>query len=157
MWKKIELPGYFFERMIGFSLPLDDKVIVISYSAIHVVDLHKPDQILDDSRYRGGGDLYDKRTQTLAYNSKTFTILGLYGGQPLLENDQGEYLLLDPEGERLEVRDSKGVVSLGFDFEDLSGDWAYATFSIDYRYILLGLPYDIYIFRRDESDIINER
>ena len=44
----------------------------------------------------------------------------------------------------------KGEVIFEDTFEDLSGDWAVITFSEDGQYIVLGLPYELYVYERLE-------
>ena len=43
-WQRIK-HGYICERMIGFSLPIDGVVAVISYEGIHTVPLAHPDAL----------------------------------------------------------------------------------------------------------------
>ena len=148
MWEKVELPGYIFERMVGFSLPADGEVAIVSFEGVHIIDLESPGNVLNDDRYPEGKGIYDERKQVLVYEGKIFKMLGVFGGEPILDSSQGEQLVFDLEKEILKVRQNNATL-FQFDFEDLSGDWGYATFSSDSAYMLLGLPYDIYIFQRN--------
>jgi hypothetical protein len=34
LWKRVDVPEHIFERMLGFSIPLDHEVVIISYDNI---------------------------------------------------------------------------------------------------------------------------
>lgn len=149
MWREVDLHGiYIFERLVGFSIPMEERIALISYEGIHIIDLREPRVVRSDGAYPEGGDLYDRRQQVLLYEDKRFQILGLFGATPILRNDRGEELLLSATEDVLQVRGVRGNIILAYEFTDLSGDWRYATFSPNGDAIVLGLPYDIHIFQR---------
>lgn len=147
MWSKLQLP-FLFERMIGFSLPVDRRVAIVSYEGIHVVNLDRPDEVHHDLNHPQGGTLFDPKSGTLPYHAKIYSILGLYGGKPITRSIHGETLQLRLEEDVLVIRGAQGDILCEHPFEDLSGDWRIATFSKDASHILLGLPYDLHILRR---------
>jgi tetratricopeptide (TPR) repeat protein len=149
MWKRVAVPEHFFERMLGFSLPLDHEVVIISYEDISLLDLNMPASIQFDDTYPEGGDIYDRKNQTLTYHGKRFQILGAYGGQPITESQRQEQLVLDLKHENFKIQSKNGSVLFRYWFVDMSGDWGYITFSRDDDFIILGIPYDIIIFHRE--------
>ncbi len=152
MWHEVDLRGlYIFERMVGFSVPVEGQIAIISYEGIHILDLRAPRIVRHDGAYPEGGNLYDQTQQVLSYGGKRFPILGECGGAPLMRNDRGETLLLTPMEDMLHVQDGDNDTILAYPFEDLSGDWRYATFSQDGDTIILGMPYDIHIFQRNRT------
>lgn len=151
MWEPLFLSDrHIFERQLGFSIPVDDQVLVIAYEGICLVNLTAPWEARLDDRYPVGGDIYDPNNQIVAYEGKLFHILGLYGGAPIRRSDRDEHLALDRDNHTLTIQKDDGTVHWAFHFETLSDDWAYATFSRDFNRIVLGLPYDLYAFRRAE-------
>ena len=94
--------------------------------------------------------MYDEKLGIARYRGKDYRIIGLHGGNPLLENTSGEKLVLDAEDKSLSVvRNGKTVFSTPYN--NSSGDWAAATFSVDGRFIVLGCPYDFdfMVFERE--------
>ena len=148
MWEAVRLPKYISERFIGFSLPLDNEIALISYEAIHIVDISSGEIVVNDNSVPEGGELFDKSKNILSYIDKTYTIYGLFGGEPILHSPKGEELLMDNEELIIKVQEKTGQISFQFHYEDLSGDWCFGTFSKDGKYVLLGLPYDFYAFIR---------
>lgn len=146
-WSELKLP-YIFERMVGFSQPMANNVAIVAYDGIHLLNLDRSEVFRQDFAFPEGGNLYDSLRGRLSYRGVDSSILGLHGGSPIHQSESGERLELDLATGILRVRDRKGAVSLEFSFEDLSGDWGHVTFSPDYSYILLGLPYDLHVFRR---------
>ncbi len=149
MWKRVDVPEHIFERMLGFSIPLDHEVVIISYDNIATLDLTAPANIQFDDAYPEGGDIYDRSHQTLTYRGKSFQILGAYGGQPIAESQYQEQLVLDLKHENFKIQSKNGGVLFHYWFVDMSGDWGYITFSRDDDFIILGIPYDIIIFHRE--------
>lgn len=143
MWTEPRLPPIF-ERMIGCSIPVDGEVAIISYEGIHLVNLHRPESVHHDL-----GIQPDVRQDKLLYKSKTYSILGLQGGTPILKSVQGDHLEILAESGRLLVHTPGLKRPIESSFEDLSGDWCLATFSTDGSWIVLGVPYDLIVFRRD--------
>jgi hypothetical protein len=149
LWKRVDMPEYIFERMLGFSIPLDHEVVIISYNNIATLDLTAPANIQFDDAYPEGGDIYDRSHQILTYRRKRFQILGAYGGQPITESQYQEQLVLDLKHENFKVQSQNGSVLFQYWFVDMSGDWGHITFSQDDNFIILGIPYDIIIFHRE--------
>ncbi len=148
MFKQLTLPNYIFERMIGFSLPKRDKIIVISYEGIHELVLGAPVMVTHDTLHPEGGTLYDSQSRILSYDNDKFKIIGLHGGEPILQSNTGEKIHLDKQKQILRIVQNDSKVLLNFSYEDLSGDWNYATFSEDFKYVFLAIPYNLFIFQR---------
>ena len=128
------------ERMIGFSVPQADEVLVISYEGMHL--LHLGNEITVKTNNQSSEyDLYDLESGVASYQGKSYQIIGLHGGNPLTESAAGERLVLDTESETLSiVRNQQTDYSMNY--TNYSGDWAAATFSPDSKYVILGCPYD---------------
>ena len=138
-WSRIPVP-HICERMIGFSVPQHDTVLVISYEGTHLLHLGSPLTVETDDAY-SEYDLYDPATGVCRYRGRDWQIIGLHSGGGLLASPQGEWLGLDVKAETVSVlRGGETVWSSSF--ENFSGDWAAATFSPDGRFIVLGCPYD---------------
>jgi hypothetical protein len=138
-WRRLAVPGIC-ERMIGFSVPEDDSVLVVSYDGIHLVRLAEPVTVETDSEYREY-DLYDPNTGVCRYRGHEWNIIGLCPGRPILTGLDGEVLVLDPVAETVSVR-RNGKAVWSSNYENCSGDWAAVTFSPNGRFIVLGCPYD---------------
>jgi hypothetical protein len=126
--------------MIGFSVPQDGAVLVVSYEGTHLVRLGPPASVETDStccEY----DSYDPDTGVCHHLDRAWDIIGLHPGRPILTGRDGEHLVLDTEAESLSVV-KEGEVAWTSTFANFSGDWAAATFSPDGRFIVLGCPYD---------------
>lgn len=137
-WRQLPVPEIC-ERMIGFSVPQDDTVLVVSYEGRHLVRLASPVTVESDSDY-AEYDLYDSDAGICRYQDREWNIIGLHPGRPNLIGCNGEQLMLDTDAETVSVVRKDDVVwSSGF--ENFSGDWAAATFSPDGRFIVLGCPY----------------
>lgn len=149
MWDKIAFDQQW-ERMLGFTLPVNDRLIVIAYDGLDVIDLHNPRHSVFDDRYPEGKGVYEWGTQVLDYGGLRYRVLGLFGGEPLLKSKYGEAFMVDTANELLTVYDASGVPTLTHHYVDASGDWLSATFSSDSNYVLLGIPYVLYAFRRIE-------
>jgi hypothetical protein len=138
-WRRLSVPAIC-ERMIGFSVPQDDAVLVVSYEGMHLLRLGQPVTVETDQDY-AEYDLYDADAGVCAYRGKEWTIIGLYPGRPIHTGIAGERLVLDAAKETISVIRSGEEVWLS-PFENFSGDWVAATFSQDRRFIVLGCPYD---------------
>jgi hypothetical protein len=139
VWRRLPVP-YICERMLGFSVPQDDTVLVVSYEGTHLVRLPPTDAVETDPEYTEY-DLYDPDAGVCRYRGRAWDIIGLFPGRPLLDGRDGERLVLDAAGLTVSVvRGGVPVWSSGF--ENFSGDWAAATFSPGGRFIVLGCPYD---------------
>ena len=139
VWRQLPGPAIC-ERMIGFSVPQDDYVLIVSYEGTHLVRLAQPVTVETDPQY-AEYDLYDPDAGVCRYGGKEWEIIGLYPGRPILAGRDGEQLVLDAERETVSVvKGGHKVWSSAF--ENFSGDWAAATFSPDGQFIVLGCPYD---------------
>ena len=136
-WVPVAAPS-FCERLIGFSVPIERRSLLISYEAAHLLTLGETVSIHTDDSV-AAYDIYDPRSGTARYRNDVYSIIGLHGGQPLLASPDGSDLRL----ERHSLTVTSGTkVELSTAYENFSGDWAAATFSPDGRFILLGCPYD---------------
>jgi hypothetical protein len=138
-WSLLAVPP-FCERLIGFSVPVGDRSLVISYEAVHVLRLGESVTV-DTDREFAEYDIYDPETGIAEYAGARFTIIGLHGGKPVLTTPYGARLELDQSRQTILVR-SRDTVELAAHYENFSEDWAAATFSPDGLYLLLGCPYD---------------
>ncbi len=138
-WRQLAIPRIC-ERVIGFSVPQDDTVLVISYEGMHLIRLSPQVTVETDPEYREY-DLYDEVSGVCRYRGREWDIIGLFPGRPILAGREGEELVLDADAETLSVVKG-GQVVWRSRYENFSGDWAAATFSPDGRYIVLGCPYD---------------
>ncbi len=139
VWQKITIPA-FCERIIGFSIPIDDGFIAVAYQGIHLINLGSKISIFTNENF-SGYDVYDSETGIANYEGKEFQIIGLHGGNPILENNQGEQLNLDQTNQTLTL--SKGIrVIFKIAVSNFSGDWSAVTFSDNGNFIVLGCPYD---------------
>ena len=140
--------------MIGFSVPQEDTVLVVSYEGTHLVHLGPPATAETDDAYMED-DLYAPQTGICRYKDRDWEIIGLHPGRPLLLSPQGEWLELDSKAQSVTVLVGGDEV-WSSPFQNFSGDWAAATFSPDGRFIVLGCPYDfdLRVWRRD-SDAAN--
>ncbi len=128
------------ERMIGFSVPQQDAVLVVSYEGTHLLRLGPPATVETDAAH-SEYDLYAPATGICRYRDRDWDIVGPHPGRPLLTNPQGEWLELDDEANAVSVLVG-GEEVWSYRFENFSGDWVAATFSPDGRFIILGCPYD---------------
>lgn len=138
-WRRLPMPNIC-ERMLGFSVPQDDSVLVVSYKGMHLVRLGPLAAVETDPEY-AEFDLYHPATGECDYRGRTWDIIGLLPGRPLLEGRDDERLVLDAAALTVSVVAS-GETVWSSGFENFSGDWAAATFSPDGRYIVLGCPCD---------------
>src|SRR4051794_14375645 len=81
-WQRIPVPGIC-ERMIGFSVPQQDTVLVVSYEGTHLVHLGPPATVETDDAY-GEYDLYLPEAGICRYGDRDWEIIGLHPGRPLL-------------------------------------------------------------------------
>jgi hypothetical protein len=138
-WVQLAVP-HICERMIGFSVPQDDAVLVVSYEGMHMIRLGAPVTVDTDEEH-GEYDLYDADLGVARYAGRDWDIIGLHGGRPIRARRDGERLILSTDVERIAlVRGGEQVWSARY--ENFSGDWAAATFSPNGRFIVLGCPDD---------------
>lgn len=147
-WRQIVVPS-FCERMIGFSVPQDEAVLVVSYEGMHIIRLTEPVMIETDEEF-AEYDCYDPDAGIAEYRGMKWSIIGLYPGTPILKSCFNEELQLDRKGLRVAVLQD-GTERWSTSFENFSGDWAAATFSPNGMSIVLGCPYDFdfRVWRRD--------
>jgi len=176
MWEKLDLPRQDWERMLGFSIPDGKELLIVTYDGIARLNLETLKQAPFDDRYPEGEGIYELARSALRYDGQTYQIVGVYGGAPLLHNSLGERIVLGveeeeeekeekeekdtPDGRRVKatsaestlvIQDQDGTPSFEFTFQNFSRDWQRATFTRDGTYLVLGMPYDIYAFRRRDS------
>jgi hypothetical protein len=138
-WLPVSVPS-FCERLIGFSVPVSNRSLVVSYEAVHILTLGETVHVdTDDSVAQY--DIYDPDTGTAEYRDVVYSIIGLHGGRPLLTSPDGCDLKLDQTRQTLTVTSGTGI-ELSTAYENFSGDCAVATFSPDGQLLLLGCPYD---------------
>jgi len=128
-------------------LPVDGEIAIISYEGVHVLTLAHPEKIVHFPELSEGGDVYDWKQQSLKFEGRNFSILGLHGGTPRLTTNTGDRLAFD-KGDKFSVYDAKSTEVFSHTFTDMSGDWRVVTFTSDGTYILFGLPYELEIFER---------
>jgi hypothetical protein len=138
-WRRLQIPPIC-ERMIGFSVPQDGEVLVISYEGVHLLHIG-PEVTVETDEEFAEYDICDPDSGVGRYRGKEYQIVGLQGGSPILESPDGERLVLDTESEILSVMQN-GETVYSTPYKNFSRDWAVATFSPDGRYIVLGCPYD---------------
>ena len=139
MWHPIAVPG-FCERLLGFSVPSDRRVLVISYGGVYVISLGESVEISTDDRFVEY-DIYDPETGIAEYDGARWDIIGLHGGRPIHSSPQGEVLKLSESTNSLQIAGRSGSM-FTTKFDNFSGDWAAATFSPDGEFVVLGCPYD---------------
>jgi hypothetical protein len=126
--------------MIGFSVPKADEILIISYEGMHLLHFGNEITVKTDNRF-AEYDFYDPDSGIANYQGKSYQIIGLNGGSPIIESPANEIFVLNTESETLSiVRNQETDFSMKY--ENFSGDWAAATFSSDGKYVVLGCPYD---------------
>lgn len=145
-WKRLENPGYICERLIGFSVPKDGLLLIVSSDGTHLLELN--DEIIVGAETTGHEN-YDTESGIARSGDNVFNIIGLYGGTPLLSTPFGEQLVLNEKKLTLSVVQN-GLTLFSTPYQNFSGDWAAATFCPDGKFIVLGSPYDfdLRIFKR---------
>lgn len=146
MWKPIQLP-YIFERMIAFSIPAADVVWILSYEGLHRLTLVPRPEVWTEPKHAEDYGLLDADGTLLVYAGQRIPMLGLYGGEPLLRHPKGQQLAPHFDSERVDVLAPDGSIEQAITFKDLSGDWGFATFSADGRYLLVGIPYELHVYQ----------
>ncbi len=134
--------------MVAFSIPQGDALWVIAWDELFRVTL-APE--VDISTVLQGeeelGEVFNEHRSILVIDAQIYPTLGLYGGVPTLSNMSGDHLSLEPCQDRLAVLNSDQQVKQIVEFSDSSGDWRWATFSVDGNYLLIGVPCDLFIYR----------
>jgi len=138
-WQRLEIPQ-FCERLLVFSVPIRDRVLVASYEGMHQIQLNEPVTVSTDLDYFEY-DCFDPETGLAEYDGELWNMVGLYPGKPIRQSPQGEELRLDTNQQEISVWQENQRRWFS-PFENYSGDWAAATFSPDGNHIVLGCPYD---------------
>jgi hypothetical protein len=148
MWDEVGLP-YIFERMLEFSIPIEDQILIVSYDGMHHVRLAPTMEVAHFPEHReGDGLVFGDDVEHVRFGGVDFPMLGLEGGTPILDDPRrGHRLSLDLAGERLRVVDGEARVVQEIAFYDLSGDWGFATYSADGKWLAIGVPYDLFLYR----------
>jgi hypothetical protein len=73
-WRQLVVP-YICERMIGFSVPQGDTVLVVSYEGMHLVRLGTPTTVETDLEH-AEYDLYDPDSGICRYRGREWEIIG---------------------------------------------------------------------------------
>jgi hypothetical protein len=141
MWRRLKVPPIC-ERLIGFSIPQEGVVLIISYEGTHLLRLGDDEVTVETDKNFVEYDIYEPDAGVAGYRGKQYQIIGLHGGSPILDGPGGESLVLDTDAGILSV-ENNGNTLFSMEYENFSGDWAAVTFSPDGRYIVLGCPYDI--------------
>jgi hypothetical protein len=147
MWQQLPLP-YVCERLIAFSIPEGDEFWALSAEGLHRITLAPEVSVWTDPAHAEDDDLYDIERGLLSYGGRKFWMVGLHGGEPVGDLPGGERLELDPDAGWLSVTDRAGRWLADVGPFDLSQDWAYATFSTDGRYVVIGTPSELSVYRR---------
>ena len=135
MWTEVGLP-YIFERMMNFSIPIDDEILIESYDGMHLLRLLPAPAVTN----------YPEEHSEAGWEK--FEMLGLDGGEAaILVNGLEHRLSLDLNRQVLTVVAADGAIVQSIEFSDLSGDWGFATYSVDGKWLVIGVPYDLYVFR----------
>jgi hypothetical protein len=166
------LPRQDWERMIGFSIPEGNALIIVTYDGLVRMNLESPVTASIDERYPEGRGIYDMATSEVRYEGQTFQLVGVHGGAPIVWSPRAEQIVLGveedvetPDGRRVRatpevstllVEDANRHASLAFTFHNLSRDWQRATFSRDGNFLILGMPYAIHVFRRTVRDALSQ-
>ena len=138
-WKQLKVPPIC-ERLIGFSIPINNQILIISYEGTHLLSLDKDISIEHDYSFREY-DIYDPDLGLANYQEIDYIILGLHGGKPIFKSAFQETIELDCNNETLTIIKQKKII-YSTKYNNFSGDWAMATFSLNGKYIILGCPYD---------------
>jgi hypothetical protein len=138
-WQQVDVPAIC-ERMIGFSIPNDGVILVVSYEGMHLVNVAAPVSVETDVEFLEY-DCYNPDLGIAEYRGERWSIIGLCPGTPILTSPRAEELRLDAKGLRISLWQN-GAETWSSSFKNFSGDWAAATFSPDGNLIVLGCPYD---------------
>lgn len=155
MWIELKLPRLC-NRIIGFSLPCEDFLYVMSSEALHHVRLGLQSTVTHDPGHAEDYEIFDTETNELTFKGVTLPMFGENGGTPIVKHPLGMTLRrgaagkVGPTGESLEsfdVLDPAGKILRTITFADTSGDWCYGTFSRDGGYLLIGVPYALHVYQ----------
>jgi hypothetical protein len=146
VWEGVDLP-YIFERMLEFSIPNEDQMLIVSYDGAHHLKLLPTVEVTHYPEHREGEDLHYDGDRVL-FGGVRFKMVAMDEDPPITHDTRrGHHLSLDLPGEKLFVIDDEGRLVQEIAFVDLSGDWGFATYSEDGRWLAIGVPYDVFLFR----------
>lgn len=146
-WRRLATPSLS-DRMLAFSVPRDDEILVISNQGMDLVRLGSPitvETLVKTAEY----DLYDPDLGAANFRGLQYTIIGGQHGGALLDSPEGEHLLLNSTSQTLSViKDDK--YDFTTNYENVSGGSAVVTFAPNGRYIVLGFlgGYDFVVLER---------
>ena len=146
MWKRLALP-FICERIIAFSIPENNQILVMSWDELLCVTLAPEICVSTVKKGEEIFDIFDENRSILTLNEDIHPMLGLYGGVPILRNFKGDMLSLEPQEERLVVLSKSYEIKQIIEFWDESGDWRWATFSVDNCYLIIGVPYTLLVYK----------
>ncbi|MBW4604355.1 MAG: hypothetical protein KME29_33500 [Calothrix sp. FI2-JRJ7] len=146
MWQPVVLP-FICERIIAFSIPENAKIWVLSWDELLSVTLAPEICVSIVKRGEEIYDVIDEERSVLMVNEEIYPMLGLYGGVPILRNNVGDGLSLEPQQERLVVLNCSYEIKQIIEFYDGSGDWRWATFSVDSCYLIIGVPHFLHVYK----------
>lgn len=146
LWHQLVVPD-FCERMIGFSIPNERELLLVTYDGLKIMHLTKPISIRDVREPHPYYEhcephfVYNHQTKCVEAEGKIWQMLGLHPGEPLMTRPNGDQLQLNERDLTISVTRGGKPIWLS-SYENFSGDWVAATFSPDDWYIVLGCPYD---------------
>ena len=156
MYTEIIIPS-FCDRIIGFSVPESTTVWAMSRRGLHEIELGLRPTVATDPRHAENYEIFDTELNILDYKGRQSRMLGENGGEPILKSTVWHTLRRGPQGtvsasgeswESFDVLGADGTVLQQLRFLDTSGDWCYATFSEDGRYVVIGVPNRLYAYCR---------
>lgn len=154
MWIELKLPQIC-RRVLGFSVPVAGDVWIMSNEGLHLLYLDEL-TFTTDSAMAENYEVYDTSDNVLRYKGREYPMLGEGGGNPILESQSGEKLKRGPRGkvsplgeswESYEVLNPDGSFQQKLPFCDMCDEWQEATFSMTGRYVLIGVPNGLTVYR----------
>ena len=156
MYTEITIPA-FCDRVLGFSVPESTTVWAMSRQGLHKIELGLKTTVETNPTHAEDYEIFDTESNILDYKGKRHLMLGENGGEPILQSTVRHTLRRGPLGtvsargeswETFDVLGADGKVVQQLRFPDTSGDWCYATFSEDGRYVVIGVPHRLYAYCR---------
>ncbi len=154
MFTEIKIPA-FGGRIIGFSVPEDGVCWAMSTKGLHKVELGFSAKVQTDPAHAENYEIFDTDANILDYKGKRSRMLGENGGEPLLASPNKHQLKRGPKGtvsalgdswESFDIVGADGKPMQQLRFLDTSGDWCYGTFSTDGRFVVVGVPNQLYAY-----------
>ncbi len=156
MYTEIIIPS-FCDRIIGFSVPESNVVWAMSQKGLHKIELGLKTTVQTDPNHAEDYEIFDTEANILDYKGQQSRMLGENGGDPILQSTIRHTLQRGPKGtvsargeswECFDILGADGKKVEQLRFLDKSGDWCYATFSEDGRYVIVGVPNQLYAYCR---------